>query len=80
MIQIREFIMSGGGATDDAALVQMIANRMPAAVPANQLAWLQQVELMLDGYGSPSQLQAIERVKAAIKVIKLEIASAPAAG
>jgi len=69
MIQIREFITSGGKNLNDADLMTLIKARMPKTVAADQRGWLRQLELSLDGYGGAPQLLATQRVRVALKDI-----------
>jgi hypothetical protein len=69
MIRIREFITSGGSTLDDIGLTAAITERMPTTTVADQRAWMNQLELSLDGYGGEAQLRAAQRVRAALKAI-----------
>ncbi len=69
MIQIREFITSGGKTLNDADLMTLIKARMPKTVAGDQRGWLRQLELSLDGYGGAPQLLATQRVRVALKDI-----------
>ncbi len=74
MIEIREFMKSGGGATSDGQLTTMVRARMLTAPPAQQRSWLREVDLLLDGYATKPQLEAGERLRGVLRHLATEVA------
>ena len=72
MIQIREFIRAGGGLSDS-QLSTVIKEQILRVPPMNRQDWMRQAELSLDGYGGATQLLAVERVRAALKQLELDL-------
>jgi hypothetical protein len=66
MIEIRQFVQSGGELNDD-ELDAMLRERMSKVPAAAQRDWLQQLDLSLDGYGGERQLAAVRRIREAVK-------------
>jgi hypothetical protein len=73
MTNIPEFIRSGGTISDAELLAGLRAALLTVA-PARRADWIAQTELSLDGYGGPRNAALIERVVAALKIIKTELA------
>ena len=67
MIKIRQFVMSGGVAMDDAALGQMLADLIAGKTRSEQQHWLKELDLTLDGYGGAAQSAAVARIRVEIR-------------
>ena len=73
MIAIREFMKTGGAAVNDDQLISMMRARMHME-PLNQRSgWLQEIELLLDAYGTRPQLAAAARMRDVLKQLAGEI-------
>ncbi len=73
MIVIREFVRTGGVGMSDSQLVSAVRERMVLAPVHVQRGWLREVELVLDGYGTPPQLAAATRLRSVLSLLASEV-------
>ncbi len=72
MIDIQKFIRSGGE-LPDRDLLDMMRALLVSQPVSEQVGWLRQVELSLDGYGGSRLVSAAERVRTAVKQLEFEL-------